>query len=226
MKASRRCSPAASGAPGARIHRCAGRGGALDAIADAARWSGSGGNSQPWRFIVIREPATLRELSESSLPSTRSLATAAAAVAIVLPEEKSEAVSNAFDEGRAAERIMIAASLLELGAGIAWVKADDRPAVGELLGVPEDRFIRTLIAIGHPTAKARKPKSTHGKARLPRSETVFSERWDALGWASPRAPRGSAVRDRANGSHRSAASRPPSTGLTRCASRCDPIRSG
>ncbi len=150
---------------------------ALDAIADAARWSGSMANNQPWRFIVIREAETLHQLSDASLPSTKSLATAAAAVAIVLPQEKGAAVSNAFDEGRAAERILIATYLLDLGAGIAWIKADDRPAVGELLGVPEDRFVRTLIAIGHPTAKASKPRSTHGKARLPRSETVFSERW-------------------------------------------------
>ena len=150
---------------------------ALDAIADAARWSGSGSNSQPWRFIVICEPATLRQLAEASLPSTRSLATAAAAVAIVMPHEKSKAVANAYDEARAAERILVAAFLLGLGAGIAWVKADDRPAVGELLGLPEDRFVRTVVAIGHPTAKASKPKSTHGEARLPRSETVFSERW-------------------------------------------------
>ena len=136
---------------------------ALDAIADAARWSGSSSNSQPWRFILIREPETLRQLSEVSLPSTRSLASAA--------------VSNAFDEGRAAERILIAAFVLDLGAGIARVRADDRPAVGELLGVPEGRFIRTMVAIGHPTERAMRPKSTGGAARLPRSETVFSERW-------------------------------------------------
>lgn len=150
---------------------------ALDAIADAARWSGSSANSQPWRFILIRNAETLRQLSEASLPSTRSLATAAAAVAVVLPQVQGAAVSNAYDEGRAAERILIAAFLLGLGAGIAWVKADDRPAVGELLGVPEGRYVRTLVAIGHPTTKASKPKSTHGEARLPRSQTVFSERW-------------------------------------------------
>jgi nitroreductase len=150
----------------------------LDAIADAARWSGSSANSQPWRFIVIRKAETLRQLSEANLPSTRSLATAAAAVAIVLPQEKGTAVSNAYDEGRAAERILIAAFLLDLGAGIAWLGADARPAVGELLGLPEGRFVRTLVAIGHPTAKASKPKSTHGEARLPRTETVFRERWD------------------------------------------------
>ena len=150
---------------------------ALEAIADAARWSGSGGNSQPWRFIVIREPETLRQLADASLPSTRSLATAAAAVAIVIPEVKGAAVSNAFDEGRATERILIAASLLGLGAGIAWVGAGDRPAVGELRGVPDGRFVRTLVAIGHPTERPKRPKSTGGAARLPRSETVFSERW-------------------------------------------------
>ena len=149
----------------------------LDAIADAGRWSGSGGNSQPWRFIVIREPETLRRLSGASLPSTLSLATAVAAVAIVLPQVQGAAVSNAYDEGRAAERILIAASLLDLGAAIAWVGADDRPAVVELLGLPEGRFVRTLVAIGHPTERAKRPKSTHGEARLPRSKTVFSERW-------------------------------------------------
>jgi nitroreductase len=149
----------------------------LDAIADAARWSGSSANSQPWRFIVIREPKTLRQLSEASPPSTRSLATAAAAVAIVLPQVQGAAVSNAYDEGRAAERMLIAASLLDLGGAIAWLGADARPAVGELLGLPEGRFVRTLVAIGHPTERASRPKSTHGEARLPRAETVFSERW-------------------------------------------------
>jgi len=150
---------------------------ALDAIADAARWSGSSANSQPWRFIVIRDAETIRKLSEANPPSTRSLATATAALAIVLSQEKGAAVSNAYDEGRAAERILIAASLLDLGAGIAWLGADARPQVGELLGLPEGRFVRTLVAIGHPTEKAKGPKSAPGAARLPRSETVFSERW-------------------------------------------------
>lgn len=154
---------------------------ALDAIADAARWSGSSANSQPWRFILIRDPGTLRQLAEASPPSTRTLATATAAVAIVLPEVKGAAVANAFDEGRATERILVAATLLDLGAGIAWLKSEARPAVGELLRVPEGRFVRTLVGIGHPTERASRPKSTQGEARLPRSETVFSERWESEG---------------------------------------------
>lgn len=150
---------------------------ALDAVADAARWSGSSRNTQPWRFIVIREPATLRALAEAGLPQTRSLATARAAIAIALPTEPGRRVVHGYDEGRAAERMLIAASLLDLAAGIAWIRSEVRPAVAGLLGLPQDRFVRTVVAIGHPTDAARKPKSAPGEARLPREETVFNERW-------------------------------------------------
>ena len=150
---------------------------ALDALADAARWSGSSRNTQPWRFIVVREPATLRAISEAGLPQTRSLATAAAAIAIVLPQAPGSGISHGYDEGRAAERILVAASLLDLGAGIAWIRSEARPVVGELLGLPDDRFVRTVSAVGHPTKGAQQPKSAPGEARLPRSETVFDERW-------------------------------------------------
>ena len=149
----------------------------LDAIVDSARWSGSSQNKQPWRFIVIREPSTLRAVAEAGLPHTRSLTTAPAAIAVVLPHQPGSGVSHGYDEGRAAERILIAASILGLGAGISWISAESRPAVAALLGLPEDRFVRTIAAIGHPTATAREPKKPRGEARLPREETVFNERW-------------------------------------------------
>ena len=149
----------------------------LDAIADVGRWSGSSENTQPWRFIVITDTAVLRQLEAMGLPSTRSLKTAAAAIAIVLPDEKGKQVSYAFDEGRAAERMLIAAGMIDLGAGIAWIRADIREAVGKMFGLPADRFIRTVVALGHPTEAARRPKSAAGSARLPREETVFEGRW-------------------------------------------------
>lgn len=149
----------------------------LDAIADAARWSGSSQNTQPWRFIVIRDSVTLRALAEAGLPQTRGLPTAAAAIAVVMPEAEGKGISLAYDEARAAERILIAATMLELGAGISWIFGKARPAVAALLGLPDDRFVRTVIAIGHPSDAARRPKAPRGSARLPREETVFSERW-------------------------------------------------
>ena len=150
---------------------------ALEAIADAARWSGSSQNRQPWRFIVIERTEMLRRVAEAGMPHTRALSTAPAAIAIAMIQQQGSAVSHAFDEGRAAERMLIAASFLDLGAGIAWIGAEARPAVGELLGLPEGRFVRTVVAVGHPTPAARQPKSARGEARLDREETVFHERY-------------------------------------------------
>ena len=149
----------------------------LDAIADVARWTGSSTNEQPWRFIVLAERDTLHRIAEIGLPQTRPLITATAAVAIVLPDDPAYAISYAYDEGRAAERILVAASALDLGAGIAWIRTEVGAAVRELLNVPPDRRIRSLVAIGHPTAAGRRPKSGVGRARRPRAEMVFEERW-------------------------------------------------
>ena len=149
----------------------------VDAMADVARWSGSSSNEQPWRFIVIRDPGVLRRLAETGQPMTRPLATATAAIAIVLPDEKEHAVSRAYDEGRAAERVLVAASMLDLAGGVSWIIGDARAAVRETLGIPADHFVRTIIALGHPTDGARRPKSAPGQARLPREEVVFEERW-------------------------------------------------
>jgi len=151
----------------------------LNLLADVARWSGSSANTQPWRFIVIRDEAVLRGIAGAAMPQTRSLRTAAAAIAIALPEEQGKAVSHAYDEGRAAERILVAATMLGLGAGIAWVLAAARGAVGELLHIPGEWRVRTVVAIGHPSEGARKPKSSPGQARLPRDEVVFPDRWPA-----------------------------------------------
>ena len=150
---------------------------ALDALADVARWSGSSKNNQPWRFLVVTDPDAIRRLADSGMPYTRALQTATAAIAISLPEQPGWKISHAYDEGRAAERILIAASLLGLGAGIAWISGEGRATVAEVLGLPDDRFVRTVVALGHPTERASQPKSAPGEARLAREETVFEERW-------------------------------------------------
>lgn len=149
----------------------------LDALADVARWSGSSRNMQPWRFVAIRDRETLRAIANAGMPQTRSLQTATAAIAIILPDEPGRGTSNAFDEGRAAERVLVAASMLGLSAGIAWIRSDARRAVSDLLDVPADRFVRTVVAVGHPSIPAQRPKSPPGQARLPREEVVFRERW-------------------------------------------------
>lgn len=148
----------------------------LDALADAARWTGSSTNTQPWRFIVIRSRATLEAIHDAGVPNTRALRTAPAGIAIVVPDDD-HPISWAYDEGRAAERILVAANLVGLAGGIAWIRSDVRPVVSELLALPEGRFVRTIVVVGHPTEAALAPKNPSGQGRLPREETVFDERW-------------------------------------------------
>lgn len=149
----------------------------LQAITDVARWSGSSRNSQPWRFIAITSSDTIARIAAAGLPQTRALPTAQAAIAIAMPDEAGTKISHAYDEGRAAERMLIAASLLGLGAGIAWIRRDVRAEVREILHLPAEWLIRTVMAIGHPSDAALRPKSAPGHARLPHDEVVFPERW-------------------------------------------------
>ncbi|HEY7738469.1 MAG TPA: nitroreductase family protein [Candidatus Limnocylindria bacterium] len=148
----------------------------LDAITDVARWTGSSRNNQPWRFLTIRDPATIRRLEAAGLPQTRSLKTATAAIAVVLRVDPERLAADTYDDGRAAERMLIAAGMLDLAAAITWIRADVMPAVREILELPEDRWVRTVLSLGHPTDAARAPKSAPGEARIPRSESVFAER--------------------------------------------------
>jgi nitroreductase len=151
----------------------------IDAILEVARWTGSSQNSQPWRFIVVRDIPTIRDIANAGGMLTRSLQTATAAIAVVMPVDGESATSLAYDEGRAAERMLIAASMVGLAGAIAWLKGDARPAVAQRLGLPKDRRILTIMALGHPTEAARAPKKPAGTARLPRQELVFEERWPA-----------------------------------------------
>ena len=149
----------------------------LEAITEVARWSGSSRNEQPCRFITLRDKDVIGKIAELGLPQTRGLRTAVVAVAIVEPDEPERGLSRAFDNGRAAERMLIAATMLGLGGGISHVRGDVRQGINEMLGLPANRSVRTIVAIGHPTDDALAPKSRPGAARLPREQVVFDECW-------------------------------------------------
>ncbi len=149
----------------------------LEAITEAARWSGSSNNGQPWRFVVVCDVPTIRAIHEIGLPQTRPMGTAMAAIAIVLPDDPARRISHAYDDGRASERILIAASMLGLGAGITWIRDDVQDAARGILHLPPDRMVRTIVAIGHATAAASRLKTAPGTARRPRPEAILAERW-------------------------------------------------
>jgi nitroreductase len=141
----------------------------LSAILEVARWSGSSMNRQPWTFIVVRERGDLQRLAELA-PSAKHVAGAAVAIAIAMGGDNAE--WDAYDEGRAAERILVAANALGLGAGIGWANESRRPQVAQFFGLTPPAFVRTIISLGHSTEAARQLKSAPGTARRPLKDLV------------------------------------------------------
>jgi nitroreductase len=97
---------------------------------------------------------------------------AGAAVAIAIAMGGDNAEWDAYDEGRAAERILFAANALGLGAAIGWATGQMRPQVAGFLGLTPPKFVRTIVSLGHPTEAARRPKSAPGTARRPLKDLV------------------------------------------------------
>jgi nitroreductase len=117
----------------------------LERILEVARATGSSGGRRPWEFLPLRDQATIQALAALA-PEARSLAGAPAAIVIVMPG--GQVALDAFDEGRAAERILLAARAEGLVGRIGWVLADQRDAVRRLLDIADGRLVRTTIAIG------------------------------------------------------------------------------
>lgn len=148
-------------------------------LLEVARWTGSSRNTQPWHFIVVDDRQKLKAISELRTPINW-VADASLAIAIVLDGEKEN--SEAYDEGRVTERLMIASHLLGLGAGTAWYGDESLQEKGkEILGIPRERTARSVVAIGHRvSAKDPRPNAAT-PGRNPISEIVsyneFGKPW-------------------------------------------------
>lgn len=148
---------------------------ALRDILDVARWTGSAGNRQPWTFIVVTDPATRRAMADAA---TNTPHIGIAPVVVVVATEPRRTETDNFDEGRLAERIMIAAEAHGLDAGIGRASGAAQTTIGRLLGVPDDRVVRTMVSIGYPTQEGALPKSPPGEARRPLDAFIRRERFD------------------------------------------------
>ncbi len=118
-------------------------------LLEIARWTGSSRNTQPWHFIAITDRDLLRAISQLR-PAINWVAAAPLGISIVLDGDAE--LSEAYDEGRVIERLMIGAHLLGLHSGVAWFGDNDQQAEAKrLLNIPTGRTARSLVAVGHAT---------------------------------------------------------------------------
>jgi nitroreductase len=142
----------------------------IDKLLEAARWTGSSRNTQPWHFIVVDDKDKLYQISQLRTPINW-VAESSLAIAIVLDGENP--TGETYDEGRVTERLMISAHMLGYGSGTAWYGDESLQEKGkEILGIPKERTARSVVAIGHRVS-ARDPRPNPASSgRRPLSELV------------------------------------------------------
>lgn len=152
-------------------------------IMEAARLAPSASNSQPWRFVVVKEPKSRDELARrcfSGLFSATRFA-ANAPVIIALCAERAgmaEAAKSLKDSamyqldcGIAGEHIALRAA--ELGLGTCWIGWFNRRGARRAIGAPRHVKVVSLIALGYPAAGFQ----PRGKVRKPLDSILWLNSW-------------------------------------------------
>jgi hypothetical protein len=146
-------------------------------LLELGRWTGSAMNSQPWKFIVVRDRETLRNIASLRPPNAW---VAAVPVAIAIVNDGAHPMFEAYDEGRLTERLLTGATLLGYGGGVAWFgKTQHQAKAKGLLGIPESLSARQVVAIGRPMSGADSRLPGLGSGRKALAALVSLERYGA-----------------------------------------------
>ena len=137
-------------------------------ILEAGRWAPSRGNSQPWKFIVLRNAQERTDLAEA-IPTGKFLAEAPLGIAVVVNPKASK---HPEQEGASAtQNILLAAYALDLGA--CWISVygtDSEEKAKQLLQIPDKEWLLSIVSIGHPA-------ETPEKGRKGLDEITFINRY-------------------------------------------------
>jgi nitroreductase len=147
----------------------------VERLIEAARWSPSAGNSQPWSFLTaLRGDPVHRRLVPLLAPSARRWAPDAALLVVnichrfVAGTDWDSSEFAEYDLGQSVAHMALQAQSMELHSR--QFRAFDRDAVEAELGLPAHWVAMTITAIGRPSPEQPLPE----RQRRPRSEV----RWE------------------------------------------------
>ncbi|MEM2317941.1 MAG: nitroreductase family protein [Candidatus Bathyarchaeia archaeon] len=147
----------------------------LKKILDAGRLAPSGGNRQPWQFIVVKDLKTKKDLAAAA--NNQMFIADADTVVVTLGDPRESGrlpyklsatrIPHRQDPMIAVEHMVLAATAL--GYGTCWIGAFNEQEVKKVLKIPEDLEVIALLPIGVPNeAPAPKPRKAF-------SEIFFKE---------------------------------------------------
>jgi len=149
----------------------------LTQLLEAARWAPSGGNQQPWRFVVVTQPM-LRELIRKVSPGA--MFQASAYIVICFRPEQRAAKTWAETACMCecyipAQNIALAAHAIGLGSCI--IRSFSQAALREILGIVREVIPVLLVALGYP---AEMPKVPPRRCLADLAyQDRYGERWQA-----------------------------------------------
>ena len=142
-------------------------------VLQAAASSASGGNVQPWCFVLVQDPRHLRAL-RSLAPGI--IGEPTAVVTICLDRDQASRQGGLLGEciawldiGLATQNLLLAAH--DLGLGACPIGSFHRAAVALFLNLPEKVQPVLLVALGYPAIRPTPP------GRRPLDEVCFAEQW-------------------------------------------------
>jgi nitroreductase len=117
----------------------------IEKLLEAARWTQSASNRQPWRFIVIKSKKTIEELKNAA--KFGDFVSQAPLVIAIIADKKRSPNWYIHDTSMVAHQICLMA--WALGLGTCWIGSMDRDKAAEVLGLDKNEHLTTILPIGY-----------------------------------------------------------------------------
>lgn len=145
----------------------------ISRLLKAARLAPSASNRQEWRFVVVRDPSTRRQLSEAA--RGQQFVGEAPVVFACCAETDGHVMACGqacypIDVAIAIDHITLCATAD--GLGTCWIGAFDEGEVKRILDIPPSIRVVGLLPVGYPDDASRVEKN-----RLPMEAIVKYEHW-------------------------------------------------
>jgi nitroreductase len=137
-------------------------------ILEAARLTGTGLNTQHWRFVVVKDKGNLKRLAQDS--TSGSWVAGANFAIIVLTNPKYN--FHLIDAGRVVQNMQLAAWNQGIGSGL--FTGINEAQLRNDFEIPETLSATVIVGFGHPTRMLTGKR----KNRMPLNELVYYERYD------------------------------------------------
>ncbi len=148
----------------------------LQKILEAARLAPSASNRQPWHFVVVRDPQRRQALAD--IAGGQQFVGEAPVIIAGIALDPGRVMTcgvpaYAVDLAIAVDHMTLAAE--DLGLGTCWIGLFDQEAAKEILEVPGELMVFTLLPLGYPAASPR-PKKRKSLEEMVSHETYGGDR--------------------------------------------------